>query len=166
VNLPVRWTGGLLRALVFPGLHGSGREFTPPDDALETRVARTILEPSPTRERIARGVFVSRHDENDAVALLEQALAAAVAAEPLEERVRRARRGAAPAAAALALDQAVADGVLSHDEGEVVRRAATLRRKAIMVEDFPADLGTAVDYRTTRQVTFEALQAQPDMRGT
>jgi hypothetical protein len=39
-----------------------------------------------------------------------------------------------------------------------MERAKTLRRRAIMVDDFPKDLGPTEIYQTTEPVTFEALR--------
>jgi len=39
----------------------------------------------------------------------------------------------------------------------LLQRASELRRKAIMVDDFPKDFGRSELYQTTQAVTFEAL---------
>jgi hypothetical protein len=48
-------------------------------------------------------------------------------------------------------------GVISEEEFALLQRASELRRKAIMVDDFPKDFGRSELYQTTQAVTFEAL---------
>ena len=40
----------------------------------------------------------------------------------------------------------------------MLARAQALRRKVIMVDDFPQDLGKSEIFQTTEAVTFEALR--------
>ena len=42
---------------------------------------------------------------------------------------------------------------------DILERAGQLRRKVIMVDDFPRDLGKTEIFQTTQPVTFEALRA-------
>lgn len=103
-------------------------------------------------------MFVSA-DENDAVRTLESALEAAIAAEPVEAKLREAQQ--AGRIARRYADQMAAEGlkhgVISDAEFALLQRAAELRRKAIMVDDFPKDFGRSELYQTTQPVTFEAL---------
>lgn len=156
-NLRPAWLGRLLRGLVFAL---RAREFHAPSDALDAQVARSIFDPGPARERLTRGMFVSRR-AGDPVATLEAALQAVVVSEPIEARMRQA----APEGGAVADDlrrirAALASGVITPDEADAVRRAAELRREAIMVDDFPRDFGRSDVYRTTQPVTFEQLDLE------
>ena len=156
-NLPSRVIARLMRFVIFP----YGREFEPPTDALGQRVVQGLIAPSAARARLTRGVFVP-DDENDPIGGLEAALHAVIAAEPVEAKLRdAARRGALTArggdeAAREALDQ----GVIDRAEHELLARAARLRRKVIMVDDFPKDLGRSEITQTTQPVTFEALRGR------
>jgi acyl-CoA dehydrogenase len=104
-------------------------------------------------------MFIST-DENDPIATLEAALVAVIAAEPAEQKLRDARKRGALANGLQDDDLAiaVAQGAISQAESEVVAQARALRRKAIMVDDFPKDLGKTEIYQTTEAVTFEALR--------
>ena len=53
--------------------------------------------------------------------------------------------------------QAVQNGVISADEAHAIERAQQLRRRVIMVDDFPRDLGKTEIFQTTQAVSFEAL---------
>ena len=50
--------------------------------------------------------------------------------------------------------------MISKAEVDTLARASMLRRRAIMVDDFPQDLGKSEIFQTTREVTFEALRTR------
>ncbi|HYH42516.1 MAG TPA: acyl-CoA dehydrogenase [Burkholderiales bacterium] len=150
-NLPGRLLPGLLRLVVFPW----GREFKPPDDHLGHRVCAVVLQPGPARDRLTRGMFISG-DESDAIGVLEAALAAVIEAEPLEQKIRALLRES-PGAGGGDIAHAIAAGAITPSEAQRVERARALRRKAIMVDDFPRDLGRTEIYQTTEAVSFEGL---------
>jgi len=159
-NLRPVWLARTLSAMVFPGWGGASG---PPSDRIESDVAQRLQEPGSLRARLVSGVFVSRRAE-DAVATLEAAFRAAIEAEPVETRIRRAWGGRKPAGVgedAIAL-QARADGIITDAEVQVIARANRLRRAAIMVDDFPHDFGATAVYQTTQAVTFEALATESD----
>jgi acyl-CoA dehydrogenase len=154
-NLPGRVIPALLRLVVFPW----GREFSAPDDRVGHRVCGIVLEPGAARERLTAGMFISK-DENDAIATLEAALLAVVEAEPLEQKIRAVQREAGGEAGASHGDiaRALAAGAITPAEAQGVERARALRRKAIMVDDFPKDLGRTEIFQTTEAVSFEGLE--------
>ncbi len=161
-NLPWPFVSWVLRGLIFPVLMPYGREFAPPRDPLGHEVVGLMMAPGPARERLTRGVFVSA-SENDPVRTLEDALAAAIAAEPVDAKLRKAqqegriaRRYADEAAA-----EGLRHGVITQAEHGLLKRAADLRRRVIMVDDFPQDFGRSEIHQTTQPVTFEALARKP-----
>ena len=139
-NFPSRMISALLRAMVFP----LGRPYVVPSDKLGHDVARLLIEPSATRDRLTADMFLPK-DEGDALATIELALAATVAAEPVEARIREAikadRFSAAqgPDRGAAALEA----GVISTDELMLLRRSSELADRVIRVDDFAQDLGAA-----------------------
>jgi acyl-CoA dehydrogenase len=149
-NLPGRLMPTLLRLTVFPW----GRAFKPPPDRLGHAVANLVLASGRTRERLTSGMFISA-EENDPLAILEQALVAAEDAEPLERKIRAARRAGNLSAGPVRHDVEIAAalGIIGKAEAQVVERARALRRKAIMVDDFPKDLRKTEIYQTTQPVT-------------
>ncbi|MCC7483366.1 MAG: acyl-CoA dehydrogenase [Burkholderiales bacterium] len=158
-NLPSRLVAWLLRGVIFPFVLPYGREFAPPKDGLGAEVAALLLAPGPARERLTRGVFIPA-GENEPIAVLEAALAAVIAAEPVGAKVRTARdRGViAGRHAEDMVEEALAKGVIAPGEKAALDRAKLLRRRAIMVDDFPRDLGPTEIYQTTEPVTLEALR--------
>ncbi|MBX3652259.1 MAG: acyl-CoA dehydrogenase [Burkholderiales bacterium] len=157
-NLPWPFVSWVLRGLIFPLLMPYGREFAPPRDPLGHEVVGLMMTPGPARERLTRGVFVSA-DGNDPVRTLEDALAAVIAAEPVEAKLRKAQQDGR--IARRYADQVAAEGlrhgIITEAEHELLNRAAELRRRVIMVDDFPQDFGKSELYQTTQPVTFEAL---------
>ncbi len=156
-NLPNRLAAGALKWLLFP----YGRRFAAPSDALGHQVVSLLLEPSAARARLTAGAFVPR-DENDPIATLEQALHAVIEAEPISARIHTAREQGLIAGhfPEEITEDALQKGIITADEKAALLRAQTLRRKVIMVDDFPQDLGRTEIHQTTQPVSFEALHGR------
>lgn len=160
-NLPNRFSGRVIKWLLFP----YGRQFPPPSDGLGHQLVGLLLEPSRARERLAAGVFVPE-GERDPIAVLESALRAVIAAEPIGAKIRAARengviKGRFPGEI---IAEALTAGVITAEDEAILERARVLRRKAIMVDDFPQDLGRTEIHQTTQAVTFEALHGRISAR--
>ncbi len=136
-NFPNPLLATLLRRLVvFP----LGHPYSQPSDALGHQVARVLLSPSPTRERLTAAVHRPQAAE-EPLAALEAALQATLAVEGTESRLRQAvRAGQLPATATEAAlwQQAVDDGVISAAEHEQLQRRKRLHDAVIAVDDFAA----------------------------
>jgi acyl-CoA dehydrogenase len=107
-------------------------------------VAKLLIEPSATRDRLTAGAYVPR-SESDVMGALEAALQAVIAAEPVERKLREAQKAgriAGEGAADLAR-AALEAGVISAPEHAQLARAAWLRDEVIRVDDFPQDLSLA-----------------------
>jgi acyl-CoA dehydrogenase len=146
-NLPGRFLPGLLRFVSFPW----GRIFDGPTDRLGSQVCSLVLTPGRARDRLTSGIYIG---EDGPIPTLEAALLATIEAEPLEQKLRAADRHGMSATDGTGddLTLAVAQGVLTRAQMETVARARALRRKAIMVDDFPKDLGRTEIYQTTEPV--------------
>jgi acyl-CoA dehydrogenase len=156
-NMPSRVVAWGLRVSIFPW----GRVFDAPVDALGSKVVGLMMTPGSARDRLTQGMCIPR-DADDAVTALDAALLAVIAAEPVEAKMRAARHAGTiqgEFSDQLAQD-AVAKGVINAHEAETLARAKALRRKAIMVDDFPKDFGRSEMFQTTQAVTFEALVRQ------
>ena len=144
-NFPSPLLGMLMRRVAFP----LGRPYVVPSDELGHEVARLLIEPSPTRDRLTAGLFIG--DPDEPVGLLEQALAAAIAAEPVERKLKDALRfgaldgrlapgqGDAEIAA-----RAAASGVISESEAALLAASRELAARVVHVDDFAQDLGTSL----------------------
>jgi len=144
-NFPNRFVAAIMRRVVFP----LGRPYVVPSDKLGQKVARILILPSAARDRLTAGMYISRSPDNP-VALIERALMATVAAEPIEAKLRAAARegridGKLPPGASLdvLVARGQAAGVITGVEGTTVIAARDLTAKVIRVDDFAADLGAS-----------------------
>ncbi len=137
LNFPVsRITRGLLRFIIFP----RGMRCLPPADSLSHEVARLILAPGEVRDRLTAGIYLPEQD-NEPLALLKKALACTIDCEPIEARLRQAVKDKAITAHEHEqINQALAQGIITSKEAASLEQMKTLRRRVIMVDDFPADL--------------------------
>ena len=134
-NRPLAW---LMRRLVFP----KGLTLSAPSDAMGHAVAKLLLEPSESRDRLTRGVYAPRV-EGDAIGNLELGLDAAIAAEAVQAKLRAAKKsGLIEARGQQDLaEQALEKGAITMADMALLQRAHVLTRKVIMVDDFPQDFG-------------------------
>src|SRR5712691_1746440 len=86
-NYPSRLIGALLRVVIFP----LGRHFAPPRDALGHEIARLLIAPSATRDRLSAGMYLPQ-SEAEPLGCLEAALEATIKAEAVEAKVRAAQK--------------------------------------------------------------------------
>jgi acyl-CoA dehydrogenase len=145
-NFPNPMIAAVLRAIAFP----LGRPYVVPSDALGHCVAELLIAPSPTRDRLTAGMFIP-DDVDDPVRQIELALEAAVAAEPIEAKLRAAMRAGKlpprdePGADPEVLDrQAVEAGIITADEARVLAEHREWVAIVIRVDDFGPDLGTSL----------------------
>ncbi len=82
-NFPNRWVAALMRVVIFP----RGRTYFAASDRLGRRIVEPLMMPSATRERLCDGIYKTVEPGNP-LGLLQEALALAVSAEPLEKRLR------------------------------------------------------------------------------
>ena len=92
----------------------------------------------------------------------EAALRAVIATEPVGARIRAAREEGLISGrfADEIVEEAVEKAVITREEKGAMERAKDLRRRVIMVDDFPKDLGPTEIHQTTQPVTFEALRRE------
>jgi acyl-CoA dehydrogenase len=127
----------LLRRLIFP----LGRPYVVPSDRLGGEVAKLLIEPSATRDRLTADMYVPQ-DEHDAVGAIEHALKATVAAEAIEAKVRAAqKRGDLKARGPGMMRAAFEAGVIDAQEFALVTRRDELRDRVVKVDDFAQDFG-------------------------
>ena len=139
-NFPNRIIAAIMWRTVFP----LGRPYVVPSDRCGHEVARLLIEPSATRDRLTAGVYLPK-SESDVIGAIEAAVEATLAAEPIEARIRDAQKSGTlkikvgedrPAAAQAA-------GVINAEELTVVRRAKRLLDQIVRVDDLAQDLGVS-----------------------
>jgi acyl-CoA dehydrogenase len=141
-NFPVRAAvKGLLRFLIFP----LGKPFSPPSDAIGHKVATLMLTPGEARDRLTAGIYMPTSPD-EPVNILEQALQCAVVSEAVEVKLRAAlKTGQISAQADDKIAEALKQRVITNSELELMGRMKSLRRRVIMVDDFPPDFGASAN---------------------
>ncbi len=121
-NFPNRFVAGLLRIMVLPG----GVRRRGPPDALTRKCADLLTKPSPSRERIACGVFPGQDD--DALARVERAFDLVEGTEGLRSRMRQAGIG----------DRRTAQehGLITEEEADRLEAAEAAVAAAVAVDEF------------------------------
>ena len=158
-NFPGRVFGArLLRFLVFP----LGKSFSPPSDELGHKVAKLMLAPGEARDRLTAGIYMPA-SADEPLNVLEQALQCAVVSEAVETKLRAAvKAGRIPAQRDEKITAALKQRVITANELELMGKMDHLRRRVIMVDDFPPDFGLGL--RTEPEatvVTHHAEQPEP-----
>jgi acyl-CoA dehydrogenase len=145
-NFPNRVIAAVMRRIVFP----LGRPYVVPSDRLGHEVARLLIEPSATRDRLTAGMYLPQQVDHP-VRLIERALVAVIAAAPIEAKIKTATRDGRleaklPPGAGIALlvERAQAAGIIDASEAETVLTAYELAAEVIRVDDFPPDLGVSM----------------------
>lgn len=156
-NFPNRWLSALLRFLIFP----LGRHFFQPFDKLNHKVAQLISNQTPSRYRITEGVFAAPVPGNMA-AILENALAKVLAAEPIEKILKTAVQEGTLDKGLLEeqAQQAAIKQLISTEQLNIILQAEEARQLVIAVDDFaPEDLthgsATINIYANTTTTTVE-----------
>ena len=142
-NFPVRFIAGVLQRSIFPW----GHPYVVPSDEVGHQVAKLLIAPSATRDRLTAECYLPLVEE-EPVGVIELALKATLEAETIEARIRAAEKDGRfddnPRAnvrdiAVVAFEA----GVISAAEYEVMKRRNHLRDIVVRVDDFPFDYGVA-----------------------
>ena len=132
-NFPNRWVAMLLRIAIFP----RGRTYSAPSDELGQAIVELLINPTPTRERLAAGAYTTAEPGNP-LGLLQQALVLAEEVKPIERRVFDARRAGeikhddTPGQ----IDEAEAKGIVTAEEAETLRAFDRKVLELTGVDDF------------------------------
>jgi acyl-CoA dehydrogenase len=137
-NFPNRWVAAILRFFIFP----RGRTYSAPSDELGQKIVELIINPTPTRDRLAAGIYTAVEPGNP-LGLLQQAMEIAEQVKPLERRVFDARRAGEIKADDIPgqIDEAEQKGILTPVEAEAVRAFDRRMLDVTGVDDFdPSEL--------------------------
>ena len=108
-----------------------------------------MLAPGEARDRLTAGIYIPA-SADEPLGVLEQALQCAVVSEAVEMKLRAAvKAGRIPAQHDEKIAAALKQRVITTTELELMGKMDSLRRRVIMVDDFPPDFG-------------RGLQAEPE----
>ena len=138
-NFPVKPLARFLRWTIFP----LGMSFRPPLDSRNHECAKIALEPGAARDRLTAGMYVPKGE--DATGVLEAAFIAAIACEPIDEKLRKAvKKGKIVPRPGVDLGSlAKENNLITAAEYAQWSRKEALRKSVIRVDDFPQDFGRA-----------------------
>jgi acyl-CoA dehydrogenase len=137
-NFPNRWAAAFLRFFIFP----RGRTYFAPSDVLGQEIVELMINATPTRDRLAAGIYTAVEPGNQ-IGLLQQAMEIAEQVKPLERRVFDARRAGDIKADDIPsqIDEAEQKGILTPAEAEAVRAFDRRVLDVTGVDDFdPSEL--------------------------
>lgn len=135
-NFPNKWLGCALHGLVMP----LGKRFRKPSDRLDRALVQAVLNPTATRERLTKNIYL--HDDGrNQYALLEKTLHAVIGIEAMEKAARLAMKegkisGRNKDEIMVAATRA---GIISTEDYKQWKAADELRMQVINVDDFSAD---------------------------
>ena len=86
-NFPNRWVAAVLRLFIFP----RGRTYSSPSDEIGAKVVELITTPGESRDRLSQFAYTTLEPGNP-LGLLQEALELSREHEPLERRLRQARK--------------------------------------------------------------------------
>ncbi|MBE3667909.1 acyl-CoA dehydrogenase [Vibrio navarrensis] len=154
-NFPVKYVGGVLKALLFP----LGDHFKKPSDDLCISLAEAMMTPGVQRDRMTSLCYIGK-SADDSVGLMEQAFLAMYDIKPLERKLMKAVKEGKVARKGLLhdrLQQAFEADVLSEQEIDKILAADKLRYKAIQVDHFSFDFSeTLTDAPVKAKLTSAA----------
>jgi acyl-CoA dehydrogenase len=135
-NFPNRWVAGLLRVFIFP----RGRTYSAPSDELSRKVVELVTTPGEARERLSTLAYTTLEPGNP-IGLLQEALELAIAHEPIERRLRQARKEGLLSSDYLGdqIDEAEKAQVISKAEGRNMRSYHEKVLALMAVDDFASD---------------------------
>ena len=133
-NFPVRWLAAVMRFFIFP----RGRTYSAPSDRLNPKIAELVMNPGEARERLCQFVYRTLEPTNH-LGLVQQAMELAIAAEPIEKKIRVE---GVKTGLVTALDlpgqipQALAAGIISEAEAAQLREYDRKVMAIVNVDDF------------------------------
>jgi len=134
-NFPSKAAKFFLKATILP----LGSWLQKPSDVTEQKVAEILQTPCETRTRLGKGQFLKR-EASHPMGQLEQTLEDIIACEPVYKKACKGLDKYLPFYKLdLVAEEALAAGVITKEEAELLCRAEKGRKTAIDVDDFSSD---------------------------
>lgn len=151
-NLPQRPVAWLLRLILLP----LGTRSRRPDDTLDHQLARLLQTPSPSRDRLGRGQYLTPTEGNPA-GQLEAALQDILLAEPLFRKICQHMGSAQPFTGLDKLAaRALEAGIIQEEEAQLLIRAEQGRLRSINVDDFDPTSLAATESVSPERVLYRS----------
>ena len=152
-NFPNRWVAVLLRVLIFP----RGRTYSAPSDEISAKVVDLVTTPGEARERLSERAYTTLEPGNP-LGLLQEAMELERELEPIEKRLRQARKEG------LLNSDYLGDQIGEAEKAQVISKAEARNMRSyhekvlalLAVDDFAPD-----ELRRTPRDTAEATPSKP-----
>jgi acyl-CoA dehydrogenase len=128
-NIPGTFVKNLLQWIIYP----LGKPLIARKDELHDHIAELLINDMDMRAALTDDIYIPTNPD-EPLQVLENALQLVIKATPLEKMVKRAKR--LGRIKKFDLEEAVAAGVITDLEAEVIRNAHAARMKVIAVDDF------------------------------
>ncbi len=154
-NFPVRFLAAFMRLFIFP----RGLTYFAPSDRQGRAIADLVMNPTEVRERLCRYVYKTVEPGNP-LGLLQEAMALAITAEPLEKRIRvdGVKTGRVTALdLPTQVQQALAAGILTETEAAMLRDYDRKVMELVNVDDFTSQEMAADTQPEPRSAQAERL---------
>lgn len=141
-NFPIKWLGKLLHAVIFPW----GPAYRKPTDKLHHQIVTSMMTPSDFRDRLTAGIYRG-NKKNDPLCQIEEAFLKAPKMDALWKKYQNALRTGTVSRSMDMQDQiqaAVANRVMTVEEGEAFQQYYALYKEVIKVDEFSFDLSAVL----------------------
>jgi len=135
-NFPNRWVATILRIFIFP----RGRTYSAPSDELSRKVVELVTTPGEARERLSTLAYTTLQPGNP-LGLLQEALELSAELDPIERRLRKARKEGLLSSDYIGeqIDEADKAQVISKVEAQNMRSYHDKVMALLAVDDFAPD---------------------------
>ncbi len=131
-NLPVPFVGALCNFIIFP----LTKPYQKPSDSLGRHVARKILQPGKTLDRLCEGIFFSK-DNEDATGRIQHAFSLVLKTDKLQHKIRAAyKQGRLKNRDRKAFLEAKENNIITDTEYNLLLEADEAIQHAIKVDEF------------------------------
>jgi len=150
-NFPNRFVAALLRFFIFP----RGRTYSAPSDEISAKIVSLITTPGESRERLSEFAYTT-NEPNNPLGLLQEALELTKEYEPIERRLRQARKEG------LLLSDYLGDQIIGAEKAQIISKAEGRNMRAyhekvlalLAVDDFaPEELSRSTEKIPTQKAT-------------
>ena len=150
-NFPNRFVAALLRFFIFP----RGRTYSAPSDEISAKIVSLITTPGESRERLSEFAYTT-NEPNNPLGLLQEALELTKEYEPIERRLRQARKEG------LLLSDYLGDQIIGAEKAQIISKAEGRNMRAyhekvlalLAVDDFaPEELSRSTEKIPAQKAT-------------
>ena len=150
-NFPNRFVAALLRFFIFP----RGRTYSAPSDEISAKIVSLITTPGESRERLSEFAYTTNEPKNP-LGLLQEALELTKEYEPIERRLRQARKEG------LLLSDYLGDQIIGAEKAQIISKAEGRNMRAyhekvlalLAVDDFaPEELSRSTEKIPAQKAT-------------